>query len=259
LKNRVNLFLVCLIFVVMGVAWDIGHDAHAQSYPNMAPQLGQEGQATLVKHDESSILKTPKDQVNYAIGVSLISNFKKQGVDIDLNMVIKGMQDAHSGEKLLLSDGELQNAMLQYYAGFRQMQAKVTSMTAEENKKEGEVFLSENSKKEGVITLPSSLQYRIIKVGDGKKPIETDTVECHYRGTFINGNEFDNSYRTGKPETFKVDGVIPGWKEALMLMPVGSKWQIFIPSQLAYGERGAGSVIGPNATLIFEIELLAIK
>jgi FKBP-type peptidyl-prolyl cis-trans isomerase FklB len=130
---------------------------------------------------------------------------------------------------------------------------------AEDNKKAGESFLAENKKKEGVVTLPSGLQYKVLKAGDGKKPTDTDTVECNYRGTHIDGTEFDSSYRTGQPATFKVAGVIPGWREALKLMPVGSKWQIFVPSQLAYGTRGKPGSVGPNAALIFEVELLAIK
>jgi FKBP-type peptidyl-prolyl cis-trans isomerase FklB len=130
---------------------------------------------------------------------------------------------------------------------------------AEDNRKAGESFLAENKKKEGVVTLPSGLQYKVLKAGDGKKPTDADTVECHYRGTLINGTEFDSSYLTGQPATFKIAGVIPGWREALKLMPVGSKWQLFVPSQLAYGARGKGGSIGPNAALIFEVELLAIK
>jgi FKBP-type peptidyl-prolyl cis-trans isomerase FklB len=128
-----------------------------------------------------------------------------------------------------------------------------------ESKKEGDAFLAENKQKEGVVTLPSGLQYKIIKAGEGKKPKQEDTVVCHYRGTLINGTEFDGTHGPGEPATFKVTGVVPGWREALKLMPVGSKWQLFIPPVLAYGERGAGATIGPNATLIYEVELLAIK
>ena len=190
-------FLVCLILVVMSIFWEIGYVAHAQSHPDMAPQPEQGGQTTLDKHDESSVLKTQKDQMNYAIGVNLIGNFKKQGVDIDLNQVIKGMQDAFSGEKLLMSDDEIRKAIIQYQAEVRRMQAEIRALTAEDNKKEGDAFLAENKKKDGVITLPSGLQYRIIKPGDGKKPIDTDTVECHYRGKHINGNEFDSSLPHG--------------------------------------------------------------
>lgn len=250
--------LVCLLVVIF-LVWGMDQGAQAQSQPDITPQSEQGGQTIPDKPDEASLLKTQKDQVNYAIGVNLIGNFKRQGVDIDLNLVIKGMQDAFSGGKLLMPDAKLRKAFRIYQAEVRRMQTKIRTLTAEENKKEGEVFLEENGKKEGVITLPSGLQYRVITVGKGKKPTDTDSVECRYRGTLINGNEFDSSYRRGRPATFKVKGVIPGWAEALKLMPVGSKWQIFVPSRLAYGERGAGASIGPNATLIFEIELLAIK
>ena len=252
-------FLVCLVLAVMSLIWRMDHGAHAQANPDMAPQPEQDGQTALDAHAAPSVLKTQKDQVNYAIGVNLIGNFKKQGIDIDLNLVIKGMQDAFSGEKQLMSDVEIRKAIIQYQTEVRQMQAEIRIQMAEDYRKEGESFLAENKKKEGVVALPSGLQYRIIKSGDGKKPIDTDTVECHYRGTLINGNEFDSSYRTGRPATFKVNGVISGWAEALKLMPVGSTWQLFVPSELAYGDRGAGRTIGPNATLIFEIELLAIQ
>ena len=127
------------------------------------------------------------------------------------------------------------------------------------NKTEGETFLAANKNKEGVVTLPSGLQYKILKAGTGPKPTASDSVVCNYRGTLVNGTEFDSSYKRGQPATFPVNGVIKGWTEALQLMPVGSKWQLFIPAQLAYGERGAGPDIGPNATLIFEIELLSIQ
>jgi FKBP-type peptidyl-prolyl cis-trans isomerase FklB len=149
--------------------------------------------------------------------------------------------------------------MRTFQTELRDKQQAKRKAEGDENLKAGEVFLAENRKKEGVVTLPNGLQYKILKAGGGRKPTEADTVEVNYRGTLIDGTEFDSSYKRGKPVTFKVTGVIKGWTEALKLMPVGSKWQLFIPPQLAYGERGAGQAIGPNATLIFEIELLAIK
>lgn len=208
---------------------------------------------------DATTLKTDKERVNYAIGVNIISNIRQQGVDIDLDLVLKGMQDAYSGAKLPLSDEELRKAIEQYHVAVRQKRGQMTARASEDNRKAGEAFLAENKKKEGVVTLPSGLQYKIIKAGDGRKPSDTDTVECNYRGTLLNGTEFDSSRRTGKPATFKVSGVIPGWREALKLMPVGSIWQLVVPSSLAYGERGTGGTIGPNATLIFEVELVAIK
>jgi FKBP-type peptidyl-prolyl cis-trans isomerase FklB len=174
-----------------------------------------------------------------------------------MDLVIKGLRDVLSDGKLLMTDDDLQKTMNTFQAEIRLKQIQARKIAAEDNRKKGEAFLTENKKKEGVVTLPSGLQYKILKVGNGKKPAETDTVECHYRGTFIDGNEFSKS-ETGKPASIKISGVIPGWREAMQLMPMGSKWQIFIPPHLAYGERGAGQ-IGPNATLIFEVELRAIK
>lgn len=204
-------------------------------------------------------LTTPRDKVNYAIGANLIGTFKQQGVDIDLDLVIQGMKDAAKGEKLLLNDEELRTAITQYQTKVRQKRTQEVSKSAAANQAAGEAFLAENKKKPGVVTLASGLQYKILRAGEGKKPVMTDTVECQYRGLFVNGNEFDSSYRLGKHSTLKVAGMIPGWRQALQLMPTGSKWQLFVPPPLAYGERGKGSAIGPNATLIFEVELLAIK
>ncbi len=260
MNNRSLFYLVFLVAVMMFGVWGSDQDLCAQSQSDMAaPQAEQGGKSTMNKPAETSVLKTQKDQVNYAIGVNLIGNIKKQGVDIDLKLVMKGMQDAFSGEKLLISDDELQRALAQYLREVRRMQGKIITLAAEDNKKAGETFLAENKKKKGVVTLPSGLQYQVIKSGDGKKPIDGDTVECRYRGMFVNGKEFDSSYRTGRPAELKVNDVISGWKEAFKLMPVGSIWKIFVPSQLAYGDRGASGSIGPNATLIFEVELLAIK
>ncbi|MCZ7627527.1 MAG: FKBP-type peptidyl-prolyl cis-trans isomerase [Candidatus Methylomirabilis sp.] len=209
--------------------------------------------------EEAPVLKTEKDKMSYGIGAEAGRNFKRLGVEVDTDLLVRGLRDALSGEKLLMTDEEVRATMTAYQAEARQKQAQAARLAAENNKKAGEAFLADNKAKEGVVTLPSGLQYKILKKGDGKTPADADTVECNYRGTLINGTEFDSSYRRGQPATFKVTGVIPGWREALKLMPVGSKWQIFIPPQLAYGERGAGRDIGPNATLIFEVELLAIK
>lgn len=209
--------------------------------------------------EEAPILATQKDKVSYSIGVEAGRNYKRMGVEVDADLLVKGLRDALSGDKPLMTDEEIRATMTAYRAELRQKQAEAARLVAENNKKAGEAFLADNKIKDGIVTLPSGLQYKILKAGDGKTPTETDTVECHYRGTLIDGTEFDSSYRRGQPAAFKVTGIIPGWKEALQLMPVGSKWQLFIPSQLAYGERGTGRDIGPNATLIFEVELLAIK
>ncbi|MGZ6208513.1 MAG: FKBP-type peptidyl-prolyl cis-trans isomerase N-terminal domain-containing protein [Syntrophales bacterium] len=204
-------------------------------------------------------LKTQKDKISYGIGVDVARNFKRMGVDIDLDMLVKGLRDGMAGEKLLMTEDDLRATMGAYLEELKQKQMSAMKAVAEENKKQGDAFLAENKKKAGVVTLPSGLQYKIIKKGTGKTPVETDTVECQYRGTLIDGKEFDSSYRTGQKATFKVSGVIAGWREALKLMPVGSKWQLFIPPELAYGPMGASRDIGPNATLIFEVELTAIK
>lgn len=241
-------------------------------YDNAGPDFARKGEMMTLKWlvvlgivlltaqvsaGEQEVLKTQKDKVNYAIGVNMINNFKLQGVEIDLDLVIKGMKDAHSGGKLLLSDNELRKAMNQYLLEMRRKKAQAKT-TATDDKKAGEAFLAENAQKEGVVTLPSGLQYKTLKSGDGMKPTDADTVEVNYRGTLINGTEFDGT-EPGKPATLKVAQLIAGWKEAMKLMPVGSKWQIFIPPRLAYGEQGSGNKIGPNATLVFEVELLAIK
>jgi FKBP-type peptidyl-prolyl cis-trans isomerase FklB len=204
-------------------------------------------------------LESEKDKVSYGIGVSVAKNFKRQGIEVDPDVVVQGLRDELSGAKLLMNEAELHQTMRKFQEDLRLKQVKARNMAAIDNKKEGDAFREANKKKEGVVTLPNGLQYKILKKGEGKKPTEADTVEVQYRGTLIDGKEFDSSYRTGKPATFKLSGVIPGWREALKLMPVGSKWQIVVPPELAYGERGAPPDIGPNATLIFEVELLAIK
>ena len=233
-----------------------------------------------VSAEEPFVLKTENDKLNYWIGVEVARSFKQQGIEVNQDIVIKGLKDKLSGVELLMAKDDLREtigksqtepatydlksqqlrslvnaAMRRFQPELRQQQIKV----AEDNKKEGEAFLAENRKKEGVVTLPSGLQYRILKAGDGRKPTEDDTVEVHYRGSRIDGTEFDNSYLTGKPATFKITEVITGWREALQLMPVGSKWQLFIPPQLIYGGWEQAGDSKPNATLIFELELLAIK
>jgi FKBP-type peptidyl-prolyl cis-trans isomerase len=210
---------------------------------------------------ETPILKTQQDKINYGIGVGVARNFKNQGLNVDLELVIRGMRDTLSGTTLLMTEEDLAKIMYAFQQEMQQKQLEAKKFAAENNKKEGDAFLTDNAKKEGVTVLSSGLQYKILKAGDGKIPTNGETVECHYRGTFIDGKEFDNSYKMGKPVTFKVQsGLTPaGWSEVLKLMPIGSKWQVFLPPQLAYGEKGAGSQIGPNVTLIFELELLSIK
>ena len=208
-----------------------------------------------VSAQENLVLKSQKEKVSYIIGMDIGSNLKKQAIDIDSTILARGVKDAFSGVKPLLTEQEIQETMVAFQ---KEMMAKQADV-AKKNKAEGEAYLTENKKKEGVKTLPSGLQYKVIKGGTGKKPKSNDTVTVHYRGTLIDGTEFDSSYKRGQPVSFLVSGVIPGWTEALQLMEVGAKWQLFIPSNLAYGEKGAGRDIGPNATLIFEVELVSIQ
>ncbi|MBI3475821.1 MAG: FKBP-type peptidyl-prolyl cis-trans isomerase [Acidobacteria bacterium] len=204
-------------------------------------------------------LKTTKEKFSYALGMNLGANFHKQAVDVDPNLVAQGIRAAMAGGKTLLTEAEAQAALTEVQTELRKKQMEKMQVTGEANKKEGDSFLEANKGKEGVTALPSGLQYKILTAGTGPKPSATDSVVCNYRGTLINGKEFDSSYKRGQPATFPVNGVIKGWTEALQLMPAGSKWQLFIPSSLAYGERGAGGDIGPNATLIFEVELMSIQ
>jgi FKBP-type peptidyl-prolyl cis-trans isomerase FklB len=204
-------------------------------------------------------LKTDKDKVSYAIGVNIGKSMRKDAVDVDPAIFSRGMKDALAGGKLLLTDDEMKVALTKLQSEMRAKQEADIQKAGEINKKAGDDFLAQNKAKEGVVALPDGLQYKILKEGTGPKPSATDSVVCNYRGTLLDGTEFDSSYKRGQPATFPVSGVIKGWTEAVQLMPVGSKWQLFIPAELAYGARGAGQEIGPNATLIFEVELLSIQ
>src|ERR1700719_2372072 len=204
-------------------------------------------------------LKTDKDKVSYAIGVNIGKSMRKDTVDIDPAIFSRGMKDALSGGKLLLTDEEMKVALTKLQTDLRAKQEQAAQKAGEINKQADDDFLAQNKTKEGVVALPDGLQYKILKDGAGPKPTANDTVVCNYRGTLLDGTEFDSSYKRGQPATFPVSGVIKGWTEAVQLMPVGSKWQLFLPADLAYGNRGAGQDIGPNATLIFEVELLSIQ
>jgi FKBP-type peptidyl-prolyl cis-trans isomerase FklB len=209
--------------------------------------------------EEDAVLKTEKDRWSYAVGMDLVKNMKRQPVELNFEVIIRAMQDALAGGKTLLNEQQYRETMTAFRQEMTQKQKAYVKELAGKNKKEGDSFLAENAKKEGVITLPSGLQYKEIKAGTGNTPVSSDTVSVHYRGTLIDGTEFDSSYSRGKPASFGVTRVIRGWTEALQLMKEGAKWQLFIPPDLAYGERGAGRNIGPNETLIFEVELLSIE
>jgi FKBP-type peptidyl-prolyl cis-trans isomerase len=208
-------------------------------------------------------LTTRKQKFSYALGMNIGTNLgntlKKQSVEVDWNLVAQGLKESTSGAKTRLTEEEAKAVLNEVQAEVsKQMQEKAQQVAAA-NKTEGEAFLAANKEKEGVVTLPSGLQYKIVNAGTGPKPAASDSVSCNYRGTLVNDTEFDSSYKRGQPATFEVDRVIKGWTEALQLMPVGSKWQLFIPSNLAYGETGQPrGGIEPNATLIFDVELLSI-
>jgi FKBP-type peptidyl-prolyl cis-trans isomerase len=206
-------------------------------------------------------LSTQKDKAGYGIGVELGQALVRQGIEADPDVVARGLKDAMTGSKLLLPDKELKEIMNTFAAERRMVQGRARLIAAQDNKKEGKAFLAENGKKEGVVTLPSGLQYKVIKAGEGRKATDADTVECHYRGTLLDGTEFDGTGRAAKAAALKVadKSLVPGLREALKLMPAGSRWQLFIPPDLAYGQRGAGRRVGPNATLLYDLELLKIR
>ena len=223
-----------------------------------APKAGA-AKTAAAKSAAITALKTPKDKFSYALGMNLGANLKRDSVDIDTAIFVRALKDTVTGGKTLLTDSEARAALTQLQTEVRGKQMEKMKLAGEANKKEGDSFLAANKTKEGIVTLPSGLEYKILTQGTGPKPAATDTVVCNYRGTLINGTEFDSSYKRGQPATFPVSGVIKGWTEALQLMPVGSKWQLFLPAELAYGERGPSPEIGPNSTLVFEVELLSIQ
>ena len=219
--------------------------------------------ATPAKSATATALTTRTQKFSYALGMDIGSkvgpSLKKQSVEVDPNLVSQGLKDAMSGAKTRLTEQEAQAVLTEMQAEVNKQRQEQAQKAAAANKSEGAAFLAANKAKEGVVTLPSGLQYKILKEGTGPKPTPSDTVVCNYRGTLINGTEFDSSAKHGEAAKFGVGQVIKGWTEALQLMPVGSKWQLFVPSSLAYGERGAGGDIGPDATLIFDVELLSIE
>ena len=209
--------------------------------------------------DSAPTLKTEQDKISYSIGLNIGRNFKSQGIDANPDLVGAAIRDVLKGNKPLLTEEEAMAVLGNFQKEMRAKQMAKASESGDKNKKEGVAFLAANKTKDGIKTTASGLQYKVIKAGTGKIPKATDTVKTHYAGTLIDGTEFDSSIKRGEPATFPVGGVIKGWTEALQLMPVGSKWQLFIPADIAYGEPGRPPVIGPNATLIFDIELLSIE
>lgn len=264
--------IVIRTFLTVGVV--LVGNALAQTSPTQTPpakkpaapagkttsSAGTKTGAAVGNQSSVTALTTSKQKASYAIGMNWGGGLHKQGIDVDSAALIQGMKDALGGGKTLLTEDEARAALMQLQSEVQAKQQEKAQQEGAANKKEGDEFLAANKGKEGVVTLPSGLQYKILKEGSGAKPTAADSVVCNYRGTLINGTEFDSSYKRGEPATFPVGGVIRGWTEALQLMPVGSKWQLFIPSDLAYGARGTpGGPIGVNSTLVFEVELLSIK
>jgi FKBP-type peptidyl-prolyl cis-trans isomerase FklB len=232
----------------------------AQQTPGTTPAKPKSTTATTTHHTTATkplVLTTEKDKQSYAIGLNVGQSLHRDGIVVDPRIVVRGLQDAMAGGKVLLTDDQIKTVMTDLKNQVRQEQEAKRQGALETNKKDGAAFLAANATKPGVVTLPSGLQYKILVAGTGPKPTADDRVVCNYRGMLLDNTEFDSSYKRGQPATFPVTGVIKGWTEALQLMPVGSKWQLFIPADLAYGERGQAT-IEPNATLVFEVELLSI-
>ena len=273
-----NAFLVAAALLLCSAAdaQQTTSSSGAQSTPTAKPSAPEPTQAsgattgatgtaakkpagTATKSTSAPALTTDKQKGSYAIGLNIGKSIKQQPLDLDLTSLLRGIKDAVTGATPALSDADVEAALKVMQAQAQQKHDAEMQKLGEANMKEGEAFLGANKAQDGVVTTASGLQYKILTAGTGAKPAASDTVVCNYKGTLINGNEFDSSYKRGKPAEFPVGGVIKGWTEALQMMPVGSKWQLFIPSDLAYGPRGAGGVIGPNQTLIFEVELISIK
>jgi FKBP-type peptidyl-prolyl cis-trans isomerase FklB len=224
-----------------------------------APALAEEAKAP-APTPMPDALKDPQAQTSYAIGLNFGARLRQDGITVDPNLVARGVADAQAAEaRPMITETQMRDILVRLQADVQARKTDKAARAAETNKSEGEAFLKANAAKPGVTTLASGLQYQVLSAGTGAKPKADDVVLCHYRGTLLDGTEFDSSYRRGEPSSFPVGGVIKGWTEALQLMPVGSKWRIWTPAALGYGDKGAGPDIGPNAVLVFDIELLSIQ
>jgi FKBP-type peptidyl-prolyl cis-trans isomerase FklB len=208
--------------------------------------------------EDSVVIKTDKDKLSYSIGAAIGKNFKNEGTEVDVGLLVEGLKNSLAGDKLLVPEKDMRQLMNDYQTQLRQKMAAKRQQAVLDNKKKGEAYVADYKSQPGVVASPSGVLYKIIKEGTGRKPAESDIVEVNYRGALTNGTEFDAT-EPGKPAKLKVSALIPGWKQALSMMPVGSSWHIVIPAVLAYGERGVGNDIGPNEVLVFDLELLAIK
>ena len=261
MQNSLRVTLFLLTAAVVSPCGFGQQQPPAQTQPATPPKSPQTTtpKRPAAKAPTPLVLKTPKDKTSYAMGMNFGTGLRKQSIDIDPVILARGLRDSFSNGKTLLTEDQARAILTQLQNDIRKKQQDLAQQLGDANKKEGMAFLEANKTKEGVVTLPSGLQYKVLQEGTGPKPAPTDTVVCNYRGTLLDNTEFDSSYKRGQPATFPVTGVIKGWTEALQLMPVGSKWQLFVPAELAYGDRGAGGQIPPNATLIFEVELLSIQ
>lgn len=281
MKNRQTFSLILLASSALLAANAFGQAAPASSAaptPTTKPQTSSPGTAAAKPQASAAVkkpgatalakpgatpavpaLKTDREKASYAIGANIGRSMKKEGVDLDPALISRGIKDGFGGGKMLLTDEQAQTALVAFSGEMKKKQEALIAAVGAANQKTGETFLAANKAKPGVVTLPSGLQYKVLTAGTGPKPTAEDTILCNYRGTLINGTEFDNSAKHGGPTEIPVGGVIKGWTEALQLMPVGSKWQLFIPGDLAYGERSPAPQIPPNSTLIFEVELISIQ
>jgi FKBP-type peptidyl-prolyl cis-trans isomerase FklB len=215
--------------------------------------------STTMAATDANTLSSDADKLSYSIGADLGKNFKKQGIEVNPSAMAKGMQDSMSGGQMLLNDEQMKEVLNKFQKDLMAKRNADFTKKGEENKAKGTAFLQQNKAKAGVITTASGLQYKVIQNGTGAKPGKDDTVTVEYTGTLLDGKVFDSTDTSGKPATFKVSQVIPGWTEALQLMPAGSTWEVYVPSDLAYGSRSVGGPIGPNETLIFKIHLIDVK
>jgi len=214
---------------------------------------------TAMAATDATSLSTDTDKLSYSIGADLGKNFKTQGIDINPAALAKGMQDGMGTAPLALTEQQMKDVLNKFQKDLIAKRTSEFNKKADENKTKGEAFLAENKSKPGVVVLPSGLQYKVIEAGTGSKPAKADTVTVEYTGTLINGTVFDSTDKAGKPATFQVSQVIPGWTEALQLMPAGSTWEVYVPASLAYGPRSVGGPIGPNEALVFKIHLISVK
>lgn len=256
-----------ILSIVLSAFLLFGQALAAEQQKASPKAKNQKDKATTAELAKSKTeLKSEKQKLSYTLGYDVGRRMKQGSVDLDTEIFVKALRDGLSGAEGALTDEEMRAALVPLQEEMKakraeemKKKAEANKEVADKNKAEGTAFLTENAKKDGIVTLPSGLQYKIAKEGAGKTPQKSDTVEVHYRGTLINGTEFDSSHKRGKPVTFGVDKVIKGWTEALQLMKEGSQWTLYIPSDLAYGDRGAGNMIGPNQALVFDVELLSVK